>query len=223
MPPPDPVPEKFTDPSMQKAASAKEGPQKELGNAQAAPARPSGAASVKTAATDAIKSKDAAKTWAVKKPKTFNFWVNALHFFMKNTLTYVVLAGVVIYLLFLAPAALQKNEFYTVLRSGTANYLCLAHELGIFEERKINKSLSARANFIRFNRVTFLRDFLKDQERELHHIAAISDMNNVVYWTEMHDKEAETLSHNYNVDYGTCIAADPNRFAMPGAYRVTNN
>lgn len=158
-----------------------------------------------------------------KVKKKFNFWLNALQFFMKNTLTYVVLAGVIIAILLQMPAVLQKNEFYTVLKSGQTNYLCLAHELGIFEERKAGQSLAARADFIRFNKVTFLRDYLKDGEMKVGFIAAASDAQNIVYWTKLTEKEAFELSRQFGLDFGTCLSADPTRMAFPGAYRVTNN
>lgn len=185
-----------------------------------------GAAGVKTAATKAAEEAAAVKAERnkVRKKKKFNFWLNAVRFFMKNTLTYVVLGGVIIYVLFQMPKALQKNEFYTVLKSGQANYLCLAHELGIFEERQTGRSLESRPEFIRFNKVTFLRDYLNDKDGEMKvgFLAAMSDSSNVIYWTEMGEREAYELSRKYGIDFGTCLSADPLRLAFPGAYRVTN-
>jgi hypothetical protein len=153
-----------------------------------------------------------------RRPKT---WKDIVYGLLKSRMFYAALVVLVGLLAYYGPGWWRKMEFYGALGNGKANYLCLGHAMAIFEERQAQHSMATRQNYIRFNKQIFMKDYLEDPGRKIGYIGVIADAENKVFWTELSEKESLQIMRDYGLVYGTCIASEMHRFAMPGAYKVT--
>lgn len=143
--------------------------------------------------------------------------------YAKMPIIWVVVIGVFIYLGISMPAWERKSGFYELIRSGAAGYICLSHESTIFERSSMNKSYATTKSYIRFDRETFIKDFLKRDETSIAFLAVAVDFGGNIYWSEMSQKENLQLSRQYKIDLGTCKSANGIHYQIPGASYVTNN
>ncbi|MDX1922073.1 MAG: hypothetical protein SFW65_02950 [Alphaproteobacteria bacterium] len=142
--------------------------------------------------------------------------------YAKNPLVWVGIVSAIAYLAVEMPAWERKSNFYEVVRSGRAGYLCLSHENSVFERSGMTKPFNTTKSYLRFDRGTFIKDFLKRDETSLAFLAVAVDLNGGVYWSEMTEKENAKLSKQFKIDLGTCLAAPNTHFTIPGVYFVTN-
>ncbi len=142
--------------------------------------------------------------------------------YAKNPLVWIGLIAAIAYLAVEMPAWERKSNLYDIVRSGRAGYLCLSHENTVFERSGMTKPFNTTKSYLRFDRGTFIKDFLKRDENSIAFLAVAVDLNGGVYWSEMSEKENMKLSKQFRIDLGTCLAAPNTHFTIPGVYYVTN-
>jgi hypothetical protein len=94
---------------------------------------------------------------------------------------------------------------------------------GIFEGSSMSKPPATTKTYIRFDRETFIRDFLKrDDTSSIAFMAVAIDMNGGTHWAELSEKQILQLSKSFKIDLGTCRAAKDFHMQVPGTALVTN-
>jgi hypothetical protein len=116
----------------------------------------------------------------------------------------------------------RQAELNDVLNNSTIGAICLGNENPIYERRGISKSYAVTDRFIRFDKQTFSKDFLKKETIPKGCMAVVLDINGVVYWADMSEQQIKKLSAQYKVDVGTCKTAKDFHKPIPGTAVVTN-
>lgn len=142
--------------------------------------------------------------------------------YAKQPLVWIALIAAIIYVIVEMPGWQRKSNFYELVNAGAAGYICLSHENGIFERSSMWKPYNTTKTYIRFDRETFITDFLKREVNSIPFIAVAVDMNGSVYWMESSLKENTKLSKRFKIELGTCLAAPNFHYNVPGAALVTN-
>ncbi len=142
--------------------------------------------------------------------------------YAKKPLVWIAIIAAITYLAIEMPSWERKSNFYELVNAGAAGYICLSHENGIFERSSMYKPYNTTKTYIRFDRETFITDFLKREVNSIPFIAVAVDMNGGVYWTEMSLKENMKLAKRFKIDLGTCLTAPNFHYNVPGAALVTN-
>ncbi len=120
------------------------------------------------------------------------------------------------------PGWLRKSDLNDVLKSGQAGLVCLSHVNSIFEGSTMYKAPATTKTYIRFDRATFIRDFLKRDDTSIAFMAVAIDLNGGAHWAEMSEKEILHLSKSYKIELGRCLAAKNFHKQVPGTALVTN-
>ncbi|MBY0429293.1 MAG: hypothetical protein K2Q32_08755 [Alphaproteobacteria bacterium] len=136
-------------------------------------------------------------------------------------LVWAVLIIVVINVVWAFPGWQRKNDLNDFLKSGQAGLVCLSHVNGIFEGSTMYKAPATTKSYIRFDRETFIKDFLK-RDDSIKFMAVAIDFNGNAHWAEMSEKEILHLSQFFKIELGTCIAAKDFHRQVPGTALVTN-
>lgn len=142
--------------------------------------------------------------------------------YAKKPLVWIALIAAITYVMIEMPGWQRKSNFYELINAGAAGYICLSHENGIFERSSMWKPYNTTKTYIRFDRETFITDFLKREVNSVPFIAVAVDMNGGVYWMESSLKENTKLSKRFKIELGTCLAAPNFHYNVPGAALVTN-
>jgi len=149
--------------------------------------------------------------------------LNILRGILGSYLTYGILLIGMAYLGFRLPDILQKEELLGILKNGNPNFLCLSHDVLLYDESITKARKADDQGYIRFSKIIFVKDHLKKKIENFGFLAVVSDMNGGIYWSKMTKRETDELSNRYGVDYGTCKAGDSKNYSIPGAIAVTGN
>ncbi|NDE90455.1 MAG: hypothetical protein EB059_04850 [Alphaproteobacteria bacterium] len=142
--------------------------------------------------------------------------------YAKMPVVWLIVVGIIAYVALHAAEWGRKSDLLNIIHSGGAGMICLSHEASIFERGGMSKSYATTKTYIRFDRETFIRDYLKRDAKSMAFLAVAVDFNNQVYWSEMTEKENLLLAKQFKIELGTCIAAPDTHFVLPGAAKVTN-
>lgn len=136
-------------------------------------------------------------------------------------LVWAIVIIIVINVAWAIPNWQRKSDLNDILKSGQAGLVCLSHVNGIFEGSSMYKAPATTKTYIRFDRETFIKDFLK-RDASIQFMAVAIDFNGGAHWAEMSEKEILHLSQAYKIQLGTCIAAKDFHRPVPGTALVTN-
>ncbi len=130
--------------------------------------------------------------------------------------------GIVVAIAVHYPGWERKSDLYDVIKSGRTGTLCLSHENSVFERSSMSRSYATTKRYVRFDRETFIHDFLNRDDFSMTYLAVIIDMDGAVHWSEMTRQENQDLSRRFKTDLGTCLSANGIHYQIPGASIVTN-
>lgn len=136
-------------------------------------------------------------------------------------LVWAIIIIVVINVVWAIPGWQRKSDLNAVLKSGQAGLVCLSHVNGIFEGSTMYKAPATTKTYIRFDRETFIKDFLK-RDDSIQFMAVAIDFDGGAHWAEMSEKEIMHLSNFFKIELGRCIAAKDFHRQVPGTALVTN-
>ncbi len=138
-------------------------------------------------------------------------------------LVWAILIIAIINIVMAIPGWQRKADLNDTLKSGRAGMICLSHINGIFEGSTMYKAPATTKSYIRFDRETFIKDFLKRDDTSIKYMAVAIEFDGNTHWAEMSEKEISKLSKGYKIELGTCLAAKDFHRPVPGTALVTNH
>lgn len=140
----------------------------------------------------------------------------------KIPLVWAILIIVIINVGMAIPGWQRKADFDEGLKSGNIGLICLSHLNGIFEGSTMYKAPATTEAYIRFDRDTFITDYLKRDPTSIKFMAVAVEFDGTTHWAEMSEKEIAKLSKGFKVELGRCMAAKDFHRQVPGIAKVTN-